>query len=378
MKSPFKFLDPFVLADKDVFFGRQEEVDDLYRMVYQTNLLLVYGYSGTGKTSLIQCGLAGRFDGPEWYPFFIRKGEDINQSTRHALLEALDEEALDDFSLTDLVEEVLDEFLSPVYLIFDQFEELFILGTPAERQQFTESIKELLNRKLSCKVIFVLREEYLGELYELERAIPKLFDFKLRVEPMNNLKVKEVLNSSFGAFNIGLEEPREEALETIVSNISGEKSLIQLPYLQVYLDMLWREEYERSYGKAENPPAPESRPELSLTQQEISEFGTIDGVLQRFLMQQEELIAAEFKGKDKLDQATIRAVLDVFVTEEGTKRPIPFDLEKDQVVVPPRIAERFPMTRIRPSQSACSCWRTAVSCASGKKATNSPTTAWPT
>ena len=80
MKSPFKFLDAFTLADKDVFFGREEEVKNLYELVYKTRLVLLYGLSGTGKTSVIQCGLAARFDGTDWYPFTIRRQDNINVS----------------------------------------------------------------------------------------------------------------------------------------------------------------------------------------------------------------------------------------------------------------------------------------------------------
>ena len=60
-KYPFKFLDAYSQADHDFFFGREEEVAALYEMVFQTDILLVYGASGTGKTSLIQCGLANKF-----------------------------------------------------------------------------------------------------------------------------------------------------------------------------------------------------------------------------------------------------------------------------------------------------------------------------
>ena len=61
MNSPFKFLDAYDSQDKEIFFGREEEIEQLYKLIFQTNLMLVYGQSGTGKTSLIQCGLANRF-----------------------------------------------------------------------------------------------------------------------------------------------------------------------------------------------------------------------------------------------------------------------------------------------------------------------------
>jgi len=374
MRSPFKFLDPFELADKDVFFGRDKEVDTLYRMVYQSNLILVYGYSGTGKTSLIQCGLAGRFDGPQWHPFFIRKGEDINASTRAALAGALGEDIPEGAGLAELVEAVLDEYLSPVYLIFDQFEELFILGSYQEQEQFARDIRELLGQDLSCKVAFIIREEYLGELYQLEQALPRLFNFKLRVEPMNKLKVQEVLQSSFAAFNISLEAPAGQRLEEIIENVSLKKAGIQLPYLQVYLDMLWREDFARTYG----PPAHEATaeeeaeawsvedverakyPALEFTQEEIKDFGTIEEVLPRFLEEQEGAIRRKLREKypeAAVERETIQKVLDAFVTEEGTKRPVPFEWKPvpasssaeagprglEELIIPPRMLEKFPL-----------------------------------
>ena len=49
MRSPFKFLDPFTLEDRDSFFGREKEVEQLYTMVNQNRLILVYGPVGHGQ-----------------------------------------------------------------------------------------------------------------------------------------------------------------------------------------------------------------------------------------------------------------------------------------------------------------------------------------
>ncbi len=345
MKSPFKFLDAYTLKDKDVFFGRDKEVEALYEMVFRTPLLLVYGLSGTGKTSLVQCGLASRFDGPEWYPFFVRRRDNINDSLRAALRQAI-AEPMEGAALPELVGEVFEEYLSPVYLIFDQFEELFILGSPAEQAAFAEDIKALLAAELPCKVLFIIREEYLGQLYPLERAIPTLFDFRLRVEPMSNTRVREVLRASFEKFNISLEAPPEERLQEIIDNVSAGRSGIQLPYLQVYLDQLWREDLERTYSL---PPAPskgggeralpktnseqqitDSWPPLEFTRQEIQSFSRIENVLDKFLQQQREELQEQLeKGYAGVPEQAVRQVLDVFVTAEGTKRPVNFEREEE-------------------------------------------------
>ena len=75
-----------------------------------------------------------------------------------------------------------------------------------------------------------------------------------------------------------------------------EKSGIPLPYLQVYLDMLWREDFNRTYSDTESTPFP-SFPKLKFTTKEIDDFGAIENVLQRFLSQQEVSLQEELAEK---------------------------------------------------------------------------------
>ena len=329
MTSPFKFLDAFTLADKDVFFGREEETEALYQMVFQTPLSLVYGLSGTGKTSLIQCGLAGKFDGPDWYPIWVRRNDDLNDSLKAAVQTALGEHQVE--KLSDAISYLFRYYLRPVYLIFDQFEELFILGEWEEQQRFMQDIADLLAAELPCRILFVMREEYLGALYHFEKYVPTLFDFRLRIEPMSNVKVKEVMKSSFTRFNIALEGDEDERCQQMIDNISAGKSGIQLPYLQVYLDMLYREDYQRTFG--DHPPE-EQLPRLEFTKEEIKEFGQIDDVLGRFLQQQEVSLQNQLKAKfSDFPDDGLRKVLDAFVTESGTKRPVNYQRVGEEVQI---------------------------------------------
>ena len=81
MKSPFKFLDSYTKDDRDIFFGRDREIEELYQKVFDSKLLLVYGVSGTGKSSLIHCGLANKFNEADWLPLIVRRGRNIVEST---------------------------------------------------------------------------------------------------------------------------------------------------------------------------------------------------------------------------------------------------------------------------------------------------------
>ncbi|MGA1977666.1 MAG: ATP-binding protein, partial [Bacteroidales bacterium] len=85
MKSSFKFLDSYTKNDRDIFFGRDHEITELFRRVFESRILLVYGISGTDKSSLVNCGLASRFDESDWLPINIRRGENIITSLNEAL-----------------------------------------------------------------------------------------------------------------------------------------------------------------------------------------------------------------------------------------------------------------------------------------------------
>ena len=322
VKSPFKFLDAFTLEDRDAFFGRDKEVATLYDYVNKNRLVLVYGQSGTGKTSLVQCGLAGRFDITDWYPISIRRQNNINESLQKALSKLTKKASEGDIIAT--LERLNARFLRPIYLIFDQFEELLILGDEKEQKNFIQTVTKILSAEaLSCHVIFIIREEFIARLYQFEREIPTLFDRRLRIESMNFAKVKEVILKSCDKFNISLEKP-EENTKQIIENISAGKSGVALPYLQVYLDMLYREDFVRTYG-GNGQGQQNDFPELEFTSQEIEDFGKIEDVLNKFLKEQEDALQRHIEEKHPgIPENIVRKVLDAFVTEEGTKRPIRF------------------------------------------------------
>ena len=331
MQSPFKFLDSYTLEDKDNFFGREKEVEQLYTMVNQNRLILVYGQSGTGKTSLVQCGLASQFESVDWYSIFIRRGEDINRSFDDALRKALKDELYDSYPET--IEELYALYVRPIYLLFDQFEELFILGTPEERALFFQHVTSILEARIPCRIIFIMREEYLAHLYEFEKIIPNLLDRRLRVEGMSYKNVGTVVQQSFERFNINLEDT-DRNTEQIINNLSSGSAGIHLPYLQVYLDMLYREEYQRTYpNKAPSDPFPF----LEITTSEIDDFGKIDNVLDKFLEEQSDTLQQKLqKQYDYFPENGVLRILDIFVTEEGTKRPLKYSRQEDQLVLPPK------------------------------------------
>lgn len=352
-KYPFKFLDAYGKEDKDIFFGREAEIDELYRLVFQTNLLLVYGASGTGKTSLIRCGLSNRFKSTQWLDLYIRRGSNINQSLLDTVLKntpqlvattadaeeeldwfenLIDEEAdttenqiSDQTNATSDIAKALNELylatFTPIYLIFDQFEELFTLGKAEEQQRFTATIKELVQLALPLKIIIVMREEYLAKLYDLEKAVPQLRNKKLRVEAMDLPRVEQViLNATLHNpnSNISLEQGEETAIaQGIIERIREGDVNVKLPYLQVFMDRL----YQRATG-LETDRTQEAHFSLSL----VEGMGAIGDILKDFIDQQSLQIHSKLSQKfGTLPTDMVWQILSPFATVDGTKVPIPQD-----------------------------------------------------
>ncbi|MBK7337644.1 MAG: hypothetical protein IPJ00_16440 [Saprospirales bacterium] len=200
----------------------------------------------------------------------------------------------------------------PLYLIFDQFEELYILGAKTEQQQFINTVQEILRVEQPVKIILSIREEYLGHLYEFERQVPELLRKKLRVEPMNLDKVKTVIQGGQPATEQRAPASRrgeEDIAEGVLKNTRGGKTLhIPLPYLQVFLDKY----YLHTTGDEDH------QQEAILTLATLEGMGDIGDVLRDFLDEQVLKIAQALQQQPE----TIWHILSPFVTLEGTKEPL--------------------------------------------------------
>ena len=363
-QSPFKFLDAYAKEDREIFFGRDEEIESLYEMVHQTNLTLVYGRSGTGKTSLIHCGLANRFEASDWFDMYVRRNDNINVSlsaqlnalvkarkttSKSALSERLKKRragqkatgaSSKDIGTTHPVIETLrnlyTQYFKPIYLIFDQFEELFILGSREEQQEFYQTIATILKTEGYCRMIFVLREEAIAQLYDFEKVVPSLFEKRLRVEPLSRANTRDVVVNTTDKFEIKLETP--EVADSIIEAISEGKGRVQLPYLQVFLDALYQ---EAALANGEK---------IIFSQANVNKLGSIDDVLASFLDDQSAAIQSELLAKHpELNLNAVKNLLNVFVSLEGTKQPMTQEQIKTPQLSQKQIAfclERFEKARI--------------------------------
>jgi WD40 repeat protein len=309
MNSPFKFLDSYTREDRAIFFGRDREIEELYHRVFESRILLVYGISGTGKSSLINCGLANKFSETDWLPLNIRRGTGIIQSmgsaVSHAAITPVEETISTPAGFIKAVRSLYLDHYKPLFFIFDQFEELFIFGTREERREFISIVKALTGSDLQCRFIFVMREEYMAGVTEFEKVIPTFFSNRLRIEKMSHLNALEAIEGPCNAFNISVEEGFAEAL---LEKLSPGEADVELTWLQVFLDKIF-------HMAAENPPPAGEREAAThyFTLSLLEKTGNVSDILGSFLDEQIALMP---------DPGSALSVLKSFVFVKGTKQPM--------------------------------------------------------
>ncbi len=324
VQSPFKFLNAFQKEDKDLYFGRDEEVAHLYDLTYDTRLIVFFGASGTGKTSMIQCGLANKFSETRWQELYIRRDGNINESILKQLSESLDAYQAD-IQLSDPIEGIrqLHKYTAkPLFITFDQFEEIFILQPDEEEQKrFFRFLQELVETPLACKVILVMREEFIAHLWDFEYLVPGIFDNRFRIKSLEEVQMREIIESTFSALEQQGKlqvEDQEAVSEAIMKKLLASKAGTGLTYLQVFLDRIYKKESREQRIENREGFVPLIRKES------VEAMGSIEDVIDDFLDEQLLALEAELGSKHK---GTPLKILGAMVSNERTKKV----LQEDQI-----------------------------------------------
>jgi WD40 repeat protein len=297
--TPYPGLAAFTEADAEYFFGREAEVEQMWRRLEGTPRLLgLVGPSGAGKTSFLRAGLVP-CAGPGWAVLVCTPGNAVFRSLRQALVSEL---ASDDEALRELVDvDDLNATVSAVsrwrrrhdqaLLIVDQFEELFTLNPPNVQTRFAELLGRLV-LEADIFVVVSMRDDFFFHCHEHEALRPLVTELTLLGAPHGEALRRALVQP---ATKCGYRFDDDALVEEMLSEVEGERGA--LPMLAFAAARLW-EKRDRDDGL--------------LTRQAYQDIGGVGGALARHAEATLDRIGAE-------RLPVVRELFRNLVTAEGTR-----------------------------------------------------------
>lgn len=313
--NPFPGLRPFTVDECHLFFGREGQVDDILVKLSQNRFVCVMGYSGSGKSSLMHCGLVpvlfGGFvtqTGPNWNIIITRPGSSPIQNLAESIVDyllasnrILPEDKLIHRSIIQsvlrsgshgLVEisRYLQEHTSEnVFFMIDQFEELFRFQETTQEDSFNEAqeyvnllLTAIQQRDVPVYSAITMRSDFIARCSEYTGLTLEVNKSNYLVPQMTREQKKMVIE---GPVAVGGGRISQRLVKKLLTDMG--KNQDQLPILQHALMRTWdywihnREEGEpmdiRHYNaigkisQALSQHANESYEELAPREKEIAE-----------------------------------------------------------------------------------------------------------
>jgi WD40 repeat protein/energy-coupling factor transporter ATP-binding protein EcfA2 len=330
--NPFPGLRPFEAKEDYLFFGREEQVDEMLRRLRSTRFLTVLGASGSGKSSLVRSGLipslyggAMTQAGESWRVATLRPGNDPlgNLAAALASPEALGEgrvsaELTQAFfettlraSKLGLVECVLQARIPEsdnVLVLVDQFEELFRFKQSGKEIRHEEAaafarllIEAARQRPVPIYLVLTMRSDFFDRCMELPDLPEAINDGLYLVPRMSRDELRAAIT---GPVAVGGAEISPPLVARLLNDVGDNPD--QLPILQHALLRTWdRWEQEGASG------------EIDLDH--YNAIGTMDEALSQHA--EEALGELDDEGR-RIAEILFKALTEEGADGRGVRRPV--------------------------------------------------------
>ncbi|SDD10840.1 WD domain-containing protein, G-beta repeat-containing protein [Actinokineospora iranica] len=201
-EAPYVGLAPFGVEDADRFFGRERLVTELAARVADQRFVVVFGPSGSGKSSLLRAGLVSGAAGPV---LLMTPGQRPLQecAARLACLVGGSAIALraamgaddDSLHLTALQALVSGQASSDLLVVVDQFEEVFTLCRDAdERARFLAVLRAAAHAPNSrTRVVLGVRADFYAHCAHHPELVEAIRDGQFLVGPMTTDELRTAI-----------------------------------------------------------------------------------------------------------------------------------------------------------------------------------------
>jgi WD40 repeat protein len=297
-RRPYPGLASFTEEDAEFFFGREVEVETLWKKLKRPRLLGLIGPSGAGKSSFLRAGLLPTLPS-NWKAVLASPGTRPFQALAQALVpqcaddtEAL--QALVRFEEMETAVSVVSRWRKRhehALVIVDQFEELFTQNPTAVQVAFAQLLGRLV-LEADAHVVVSLRDDFLIHCHGHEALAPILSELTL-LGPLGEGGLRRALVQP--ALSCGYHFEDEALVDEMVHEVVKERGA--LPLLAFAASRLW-DKRDREKGL--------------LTRDAYREIGGVGGALAQHAETTLEQI-----GRQRIP--LVRELFRNLVTSQGTR-----------------------------------------------------------
>lgn len=250
-KCPYQGLKPFPKRASKFFFGRESVVELLRSQLENSNFILLVGASGSGKSSVVQAGLAPSLENENWKILepivpWVEPVRDLKYAITHQILKNRDDISQVYSSIdTDGLKAILPYLPKDnrTLIIIDQFEEIFtVCSQEDERRKFIDLLAEMAElERPELAIVATIRADFIEHCLGYESLTRLIQDRTVWIPPIEEDELKKVITAPAELQNYEFEQGLSEV---IIQQIGQEKNF--LPLLQFALTELWDQKDQKT------------------------------------------------------------------------------------------------------------------------------------